>query len=529
MNQILLLVGMVIVICILTGRVTSKLAVPSLLFFIGLGMLFGVNGIVRISFDDYQITEKICSAGLIFIIFYGGFGTNLKEARPVAVKSILMSTVGVALTAGLVGVFAHYILHISWMESFLVGSVISSTDAASVFNILRSKKLDLKYHTASLLELESGSNDPVSYMLTILCISLLSGEDISIPSMLFLQVGIGILCGVLMGKAAVWALHRISFTIDEGRTIFTVAAMILSYAIPQMLGGNGYLSVYLSGILMGNSRFPEKRHLVSFFDAITGISQMMIFFLLGLLVTPVMLPKVFLQALLIMLFMTFFARPLASALSLLPFRSDWRQIAVVSWAGLRGAASIVFAIMAVLSDAPLSCDLFNLVFCVVLLSIALQGTLLPLVSRKVDMIDGSADVRKTFNDYEAESSIHFVKTKIREDHIYCNRYVKDILLPSDMLIVMVLRKEEKIIPNGDTLLKSGDWLILAAPEFFDGDNLVLHEQIILKNDKWNGKHLKEIQMPKGNLVVSIQRKEKTIIPTGDTVICEDDILIMAKF
>ena len=202
---------------------------------------------------------------------------------------------------------------------------------------------------------------------------------------------------------------------------------------------------------------------------------------------------------------------------------------MVSWAGLRGAASIVFAIMAVLSDATLSYDLFNLVFCVVLLSIALQGTLLPLVSRKMDMIDGSADVRKTFNDYEAESSIHFVKTKIREDHIYCNRYVKDILLPSDMLIVMVLRKEEKIIPNGDTLLKSGDWLILAAPEFFDGDNLVLHEQIILKNDKWNGKYLKEIQMPKGNLVVSIQRKEKTIIPTGDTVICEDDILIMAKF
>lgn len=353
MNQILFLVGMVIVICILTGRVTSKLAVTSLLFFIGLGMLFGINGIVRISFDDYQITEKICSAGLIFIIFYGGFGTNLKEARPVAVKSILMSTVGVALTAGLVGIFAHYILHISWMESFLVGSVISSTDAASVFNILRSKKLDLKYHTASLLELESGSNDPVSYMLTILCISLLSGENISIPSMLFLQVGIGILCGVLMGKAAVWALHRISFTMDEGRTIFTVAAMILSYAIPQMLGGNGYLAVYLSGIIMGNSRFPEKRHLVSFFDAITGISQMMIFFLLGLLVTPVMLPKVFLPALLIMLFMTFFARPLASTLSLLPFRSDWRQIAVMSWAGLRGAASIVFAIMAVLSDATL--------------------------------------------------------------------------------------------------------------------------------------------------------------------------------
>lgn len=529
MNQILLLVGMIIVICILAGRMTSKLAMPSLLFFIGLGMLFGVNGLVRISFDDYQVTEKICSVGLIFIIFYGGFGTNLKEARPVAVKATLMSTLGVALTAGLVGVFTHYVLHVSWMESFLIGSVISSTDAASVFNILRSKKLNLKYHTASLLELESGSNDPVSYMLTLLCISLLSGETVSLPVMLFLQIGVGGLCGVLIGKATVWALHHISFTVDGGRTIFAVAAMILSYAVPQMLGGNGYLSVYLCGILMGNSRFPEKRHLVNFFDAVTGISQMLIFFLLGLLVTPVMLPKVFVPALLIMLFMTFIARPAAAVLSLLPFGSGWRQIAVVSWAGLRGAASIVFAIMAVLSDVALSYDVFNLVFCVVLLSIAFQGTLLPFISRKMDMIDDNADVRKTFNDYEAESNIHFVKTKIRENHIFCNQYVKDILLPSDMLIVMVLRKEEKIVPNGNTLLKSGDLLILAAPEFFDGDNLMLHEKIIFKGDKWNGKLLKEIQMPKQNLVVSIQRGEKTMIPTGDTVICEDDVLIMARF
>ena len=174
MNEVLLLIGVVIVICVLAGRVTSKLAFPSLLFFIGLGMLFGVNGIVRISFDDYQITEKICSASLIVIIFYGGFGTNVKEARPVAAGAILLSTLGVAMTAGLVGVFSHYVLGVPWLESFLIGSVISSTDAASVFNVLRSKKLDLKYHTASLLELESGSNDPVSYMLTFLCIALLA-------------------------------------------------------------------------------------------------------------------------------------------------------------------------------------------------------------------------------------------------------------------------------------------------------------------------------------------------------------------
>lgn len=529
MNEVLLLIGVVIVICVLAGRVTSKLAFPSLLFFIGLGMLFGVNGIVRISFDDYQITEKICSASLIVIIFYGGFGTNVKEARPVAAGAILLSTLGVAMTAGLVGVFSHYVLGVPWLESFLIGSVISSTDAASVFNVLRSKKLDLKYHTASLLELESGSNDPVSYMLTFLCIALLAGEDVFLPVMLLKQIGIGLLCGLVMGEVAIRMLHRFSFTIDEGRTIFTVAVMILSYAIPQILGGNGYLAVYICGILMGNSRFPKKRELVHFFDAITGISQMMIFFLLGLLVTPVMLPRVFVPALLITLFMTFFARPLAVVVSLLPFGACWKQIGVVSWAGLRGAASIVFAIMAVLGEVSLSYDLFNLVFCIVLLFITFQGTLLPAVSRKLHMLDQNADVRRIFNDYAEESSIHFVKTKIRENHIFCNRYIKDILLPSDMLIVMVLRQEEKIVPNGNTLLRCGDLLILAAPEFFDGDNLMLHEKVIFKGDKWAGKCLQEIQMPKTNLVVSIQRGNRTMIPTGQTVICEDDTLIIAKF
>lgn len=273
MNEVLLLIGVVIVICVLAGRVTSKLAFPSLLFFIGLGMLFGVNGIVRISFDDYQITEKICSASLIVIIFYGGFGTNVKEARPVAAGAILLSTLGVAMTAGLVGVFSHYVLGVPWLESFLIGSVISSTDAASVFNVLRSKKLDLKYHTASLLELESGSNDPVSYMLTFLCIALLAGEDVFLPVMLLKQIGIGLLCGLVMGEVAIRMLHRFSFTIDEGRTILTVAVMILSYAIPQILGGNGYLAVYICGILMGNSRFPKKRELVHFFELSQGFRR----------------------------------------------------------------------------------------------------------------------------------------------------------------------------------------------------------------------------------------------------------------
>lgn len=529
MNQVILLVGVVIMICMLTGRVTSKLAVPSLLFFIGLGMLFGEDGVFRIPFNDYGVTELICSVSLIFIIFYGGFGTNVKEAKSVAAKAVLLSTLGVALTTGFVGVFVHLVLQLPWLESFLVGSVIASTDAASVFNILRTKKLDLKYHTASLLELESGSNDPVSYMLTVVFIAMLSGKAVSLPLMLAQQIGFGLLCGAAIGRLAVWMMDRFSFQIEEGNTIFAVAAMLVSYALPQVIGGNGYLVVYLCGIIMGNSRIPEKRNLMHVFDTVTGIAQMMIFFLLGLLVTPSELPAVLVPAALIMVFMTVVARPAAVAAILLPFRSHIRQVGVVSWAGLRGAASIVFAIMAVLSNVPMRYNLYNLVFCVVLLSIAVQGTLLPLVSEKLRMIDRSMDVRRTFNDYEEESSIHFIKTHIQENHLFCNKKVRDISLPPEMLIVMILRGEEKRIPNGDTLLLAGDLLILAAPEFAEGENLILRERTAVKGDKWTGKELKEVSLSKGTLVVSVRRGEETLIPTGNTKIQEGDTLIIAKY
>ena len=492
-------------------------------------MLFGEDGIFRIVFDDYGVTETICSVSLIFIIFYGGFGTNVKEAKSVAAKALLLSTLGVALTTGFVGVFVHLVLRLPWLESFLFGSVIASTDAASVFNILRTKKLDLKYHTASLLELESGSNDPVSYMLTVVFIAMMSGKAVSLPLMLAQQIGFGLVCGAAAGRLAVWAMDRFSFQIEEGNTIFAVAAMLVSYALPQVIGGNGYLAVYLCGIIMGNSRIPEKRNLMHVFDTVTGIAQMMIFFLLGLLATPSELPAVLLPAALIMLFMTVIARPAAVAAILLPFRSHIRQIGVVSWAGLRGAASIVFAIMAVLSKVPMHYNLYNLVFCVVLLSIAVQGTFLPLVSEKLRMIDRNMDVRRTFNDYEEESSIHFVKTHIQEGHLFCGKRVRDISLPPEMLIVMILRGEEKRIPNGDTLLLAGDLLILAAPEFTEGENLILRERTTVKGDKWTGKTLKEVPLSKGTLVVSVRRGEETLIPTGNTRIQEGDILIIAKY
>ena len=528
MNEALLLMGCVILLCTLMGRYLDRLAVPSLLIFIALGMCFGENGLLRIPFDDYDAANVICSASLIFIMFYGGFGTNLNAARPVVVQSVVLSTLGVAGTAGAVAAFAHLVLGLPWVESFLIGSVISSTDAASVFNILRSKKLALKYHTDSLLEIESGSNDPISYMLTTVAVGIMGGQDVFIPLLLVQQIAIGALGGLLLGKLAIWSLRRGMFPSEQSQTIFVFAVVILSYALPTVLGGNGYLSSYLCGIYMGSTKLPQKRNLVHFFDVVTDVAQVLIFFLLGLLVTPVELPSVLLPALAIMVFLTFLARPAVVSVLMLPFRPSLAQVGVVSWAGLRGVASIVFAIMAVLQGAETRYNLFNLVFCIVLLSISLQGSLLPRVSAKLHMIDHTADVSKTFNDYQEESDIDFIKIHLDKNHPWNGKTLRELPLPSDLLVAMIARKEETIVPNGSTVLLPGDLLVLAARAFEDRENLFLQEIVVEKGHKWVGRSLRQIPTRSDTLIVMIKRGNETIIPGGSTILQAGDTLVVAQ-
>lgn len=528
MNEALLLMGCVILLCTLMGRYLDRLAVPSLLIFIALGMCFGENGLLRIPFDDYDAANVICSASLIFIMFYGGFGTNLNAARPVVVQSVVLSTLGVAGTAGAVAAFAHLVLGLPWVESFLIGSVISSTDAASVFNILRSKKLALKYHTDSLLEIESGSNDPISYMLTTVAVGIMGGQDVFIPLLLVQQIAIGALGGLLLGKLAIWSLRRGMFPSEQSQTIFVFAVVIFSYALPTVLGGNGYLSSYLCGIYMGSTKLPQKRNLVHFFDVVTDVAQVLIFFLLGLLVTPVELPSVLLPALAIMVFLTFVARPAVVSVLMLPFRPSPAQVGVVSWAGLRGVASIVFAIMAVLQGAETRYNLFNLVFCIVLLSISLQGSLLPRVSAKLHMIDHTADVSKTFNDYQEESDIDFIKIHLDKNHPWNGKTLRELPLPSDLLVVMIARREETIVPNGSTVLLPGDLLVLAARAFEDRENLFLQEIVVEKGHKWVGRSLRQIPTRSDTLIVMVKRGNETIIPGGSTILQAGDTLVIAQ-
>ena len=528
LNEPLFLIGSVILICIVLNRFIQRLSIPSLLIFIALGMCFGENGILKIPFDNFALADAVCSASLILIMFYGGFGTNVQAAKPVLVRAVLLSSLGVVLTAAITGLGAHYLLGLPWLESLLIGAVLSSTDAASVFNILRSKNLALRHHTAPLLEIESGSNDPMSYMLTVTILSLMAGQSLCVPLVLGQQIAVGLACGVALGKGAALVLGRLSWLAEHERTVFIFAVAIVAYALPALLGGNGYLSVYLCGILLGSAPFSQKRYLVHFFDALTNVAQVVIFFLLGLLVTPAQLPAVFLPALAIAAVLTFLSRPVSVALLLGPFRPSLPQMTVVSWAGLRGAASIVFAILAVLSDVPLRYNLFNLVFCVVLLSISLQGTLLPWVSRRLGMIDEHGDVAKTFNDYQEESDICFLRASITPGHPWAGRKLKELAIPQDFLVTMIRRGAESIVPNGETAILPGDTLVIAAREFEGQEELEIQETVLSAGHRWNGKLLRQLDLPEGKLMILILRGGAAIIPTGDTELAAGDVVVTAQ-
>lgn len=532
LNNYILLVAVVIIACVACNRISNRFGVPTLLIFILLGMFFGSDGVIRIEFDNFRLTEQICSVALIFIMFYGGFGTKWSAAKPVVGRAILLSTAGVVLTAGLVGLFCNFVLKMDFTESFLIGSLISSTDAASVFSILRSKRLNLKYHTASMLEVESGSNDPCSYMLTVIVLSVMSGSATStgkILSSILAQVVFGMAAGLLIAYVTLFVLKHFQFTTEGFDTVFVFGMVLLSYAIPAAIGGNGYLSAYIFGIFIGNQKLKNKKTVVHFFDGVTGLMQMLLFFLLGLLSFPSELPKVFGVGMAVALFLTFIARPIATFLLLTPFRCSIKQQLFVSAAGLRGAASIVFAIMASTSSAWIRQDVFHIVFLIVLFSILIQGTLLPFIARKLDMIDAEEDVLKTFTDYTEEVPIQFIEFPVKKNHPWEGNMVKDILLPPETLLVQIRQKDKQMItPDGNTVLKEGDRLVLSAKANHIAKDVQLSEIIIEKDSEWIGKQISDMSFEKGKLVVMVQRKEDVIIPNGRTCLKEGDVLVIKE-
>ena len=289
----LMLIALILVLCIIADKFSGKFGMPALILFIGIGMLFGSDGIVKIPFDNFAVTEQICTIALGFIMFYGGFNTKWKAAKPVAVKSLLLSTAGVFLTGFLTMAFCCVVLKFRFAEGFLLGAVISCTDAASVFSILRKKKLNLKDGVASLLEIESGSNDPTAYMLTVVGISLVNGENLStVPYAIFAQIVYGVAIGVVLAVFGIWVLTKTRVVTNGMYTVFILALVLFGMGFSSLVGGNAFLSIYLLGILMGNSSIRNKKEIIPFFDGVTGLSQIVIFFLLGLLSFPHKFPYI---------------------------------------------------------------------------------------------------------------------------------------------------------------------------------------------------------------------------------------------
>lgn len=462
----MLICAVVLLLCVVSSKLLYKYGVPTLLIFLVLGMLFGSDGPGGIFFDNYELAGQLCSVGLVFIMFYGGFCTNWKAAKPVAIPSILMSTVGVVITAILTGAFCHFILKVSWLEGMLIGSVVASTDAASVFAILRSRQLNLKNGLASLLEIESGSNDPFAYMLTIVILSLMSNNNQdSLIKLLSTQVVFGLVIGFVLAKLSVFLLKHVKFEITGLYYIFVTAIAILAYSLSEFVGGNGYLCVYIVGIILGNSKLLYKRSLIHFFDGISWLMQIMLFFVLGLLSFPSQIPSIIVPGVLVSIFMICIARPIATFSILSWFKVPFKQQLFVSWVGLRGAASIVFAIYAVTYDVLINNDIFHIVFFVALFSVAVQGTLIPRVAKKLDLVEEGGSVLKTFNDYQEEVGTKLLEMPIDATNNWANKTIMDAEIPQEILVVMIKRKDEIIVPKGSTVICEEDILVLSGDDF----------------------------------------------------------------
>jgi potassium/hydrogen antiporter len=395
--------SVLLLLSVLAWKASHSLGIPALVLFLGVGMLAGSDGPGRIYFDNAALAQLVGVVALAFILFAGGLDTRWKLVRPALGGALALSTVGVLLTALVVAIFALFILHVSFLEGMLLGAILSATDAAAVFSVLGARSLKVKGKLLPLLELESGINDPMAVFLTIGVTQLLTNPQSSVLAMglLFVeQIGIGALCGLVLGLGAVFLISRLKLDAEGLYPVLTVALVLLGYGLTAMLGGSGFLAVYLMGLLLGNSRVRHVQLLNRFHDGLAWLMQIGMFVVLGLLVFPSQLPGVMISGLLMTVVAVFVARPVGVLLTLLPMRMAVREKLFVSWVGLRGAVPIVLATFPLLAGVRNANTIFNLVFFVVLASVLLQGTTVSLVAKWLGVVDvpsgelkGMPDVR----------------------------------------------------------------------------------------------------------------------------------------
>jgi cell volume regulation protein A len=475
---VLLVVSVLFFLSILAGKASSKYGVPALLLFLGVGMLSGSDGL-GIHFEDYHFAQNIGTIALCIILFSGGLDTKISEIRPIMAQGIILATVGVFLTAIITGVIIWFILGmtmasagIGLLTSLLLASTMASTDSASVFSILRSKGLHLKNNLRPLLELESGSNDPMAYVLVIAMIGIVK-QDASpnywiTAGTLLLQLGIGALSGFLLGKISVKIINRIKIGNDSLYPILVFTFCIFIFSVTYFVKGNGFLAVYIGGLVIGNSKFVHKRSSLNFFDGLAWMFQLIMFLTLGLLVNPHELLPIVVPGLIISLLMIFFSRPLTVFLCLLPFRKmPFKDKTYVSWVGLRGAVPIIFAIFPLVENVPNARLIFNIVFFCTLVSLIVQGTSLPLIARWLNLTEKPRQIKKLKDfDVDFSNDIKSVTTEIEvtERILSHGNKLMNLSLPDKTLVVMVKRDENYFVPTGKTTLKEKDKILVITDD-----------------------------------------------------------------
>ena len=476
---ILLGISILFFLSILAGKAGYKFGVPALLLFLGVGMLFGSDGL-GIEFENIELAQVIGTIALCIILFSGGMDTKLEDIRPILKQGVVLATLGVLFTSVLTGLAIWLVLGmtmasagIGFMSSLLLASTMSSTDSASVFSILRSKGLLLKNNLRPMLELESGSNDPMAYVLTITLIGIvdMGSEPDYLMAMvnLLIQLVVGAVSGYLLGKLTVFTINRMGIDNKSLYPILVFTFCLFIFSFTYFIKGNGYLAVYVGGLVIGNSRFVHKRSAINFFDGMAWMSQLLMFLTLGLLINPRELVPIAIPGLIISMVMILFSRPLSVFLCLIPFRKmTLKDKTFISWVGLRGAVPIIFAIMLLAEDLPNARLMFNIVFFCTLVSLVVQGTTLSQMAKFLGLAQAPSNVPGLKNfDVEFSDEIKSITSelKVTEKALSNGRNLMDLRLPEKTIVVMVKRDSKYFVPNGKTPLMENDMLLVITDDY----------------------------------------------------------------
>ena len=460
----LFLVGGVLAGSILVALGAARIGVPSLVAFLALGIFLGSDGPGGIYFDDVELARTVGVVALAAILFEGGLSTSWRRLRRVAVPAVLLATVGVVVTALLTGVAAYYLFDLSWLESVLLGAVVASTDAAAVFATLR--YTHIRQRLARTLEAETGLNDPVAIALTIGLIEWIDDPSFAFGDLLvlvFQELGLGLIVGVGLGAAALWIFARLPRSIEAFAPVASVSAAALSFGAADVIGGSGFLAVYLVGLAVGSTPSRYRRQLVNFHEGVAFLAQVAMFVVLGLLVFPKNLPPVALPGLALAVLLMVLIRPIAVWISTAFTGFTARERALLGWAGLRGAVPIVLASFVLSSQIGEAETIFNAVFFVVVVSALLQGTTLEWFANRLGLVDPRPTAAAAPLEVDALGTLELVEFDVAGDHAIAGAAVRELGLPRRALIAVVARGDHTIPPRGSTVLEPGDRLFVLAP------------------------------------------------------------------